>query len=204
MRLFLRIAGFAILLAMLLAPVAAPAKVVVTETTKYYKVKGKNGLEVSRAMLSGGARNINMRDAIAATSTRFDISDAKIAVKGQKCVVERVNVKLDIIYLYPQWSNKPSASAMTQKNWNAFYAELLKHERMHGTIAKNAAKRIDKELLKLSGTLANGCRDFGRFTEQRFGLIAKALKRDQLSFDAKENQKSSKITKLQVLLLKSK
>ena len=93
---------------------------------------------------------------------------------------------------------------MTQKNWNAFYAELLKHERMHGTIAKNAAKRIDKELLKLSGTLANGCRDFGRFTEQRFGLIAKALKRDQLAFDAKENQKSSKITKLQVLLLKSK
>ncbi len=194
----------AIAVATVSAPMTANAKVVVSEATKYYSIKGKNGLEVSKAMLSGGARNINMRHAIAATATRFDVGKADVVVKNGRCVVNDVVVKLDITFYYPTWPGKKGASAQTQKAWNAFHAELEKHERTHASIAKDGAKQLEKELKRISGTVASGCRDFGRFSAPRLNAVAANLKNRQLAFDAKENQKNSKITKLQIALLKSK
>ncbi|HSO48860.1 MAG TPA: DUF922 domain-containing protein, partial [Rhizobiaceae bacterium] len=155
-----------------LVPADASAKVVVKENVKYYSVKGRSGIEVSKAMLVGGARNINMRHAIAATTTRFSISDAKVGVKNGRCVVEDVKVTLNIEYLYPKWSSVNQAKPRVRKAWDSFYAELLKHERTHGAIAKKAAARMEKELKGLSGTVALGCRDFGRFADQRFEKIS--------------------------------
>ncbi len=186
-----------------LAPTVASAKVVVKENVKYYPVKGRSGIEVSKAMLVGGARNINMRHAIAATTTRFSISDAKVGVKNGRCVVEDIHVTLKIEYLYPKWSSVNQAKPKVRKAWDSFYAELLKHERTHGAIAKKAAARMEKELKGLTGTVALGCRDFGRFADQRFEKISEDLRRQQIAFDARENKGSSKITKLQISLLKA-
>lgn len=186
-----------------LAPTVASAKVVVKENVKYYPVKGRSGIEVSKAMLVGGARNINMRHAIAATTTRFSISDAKVGVRNGRCVVEDIQVTLKIEYLYPKWSSVNQAKPKVRKAWDSFYAELLKHERTHGAIAKKAAARMEKELKGLTGTVALGCRDFGRFADQRFEKISEDLRRQQIAFDARENKGSSKITKLQISLLKA-
>jgi len=80
---------------------------------------------------------------------------------------------------------------------------LLVHEQTHGKYAKAAAARIEKELKSLSGPVALGCRDFGKFADKRFNKIADDLKKQQQAFDVKENRDSSKITKLQVALLKA-
>jgi predicted secreted Zn-dependent protease len=189
--------------ASLLAPAPASAKVVVKENVKYYPVKGRSGIEVSKAMLVGGARNINMRHAIAATTTRFSISDARVGVKNGRCVVEDVKVTLSIEYLYPKWSTVQQAKPKVRKAWDSFYAELVKHERTHGAIARKAAERMEKELKNLSGSVALGCRDFGKFADQRFDKISNDLRRQQVAFDARENKGSSRITKLQVALLKA-
>jgi predicted secreted Zn-dependent protease len=202
-RLLSLITGAAIGAAAVLAPAGASAKVVISEKVTYYPVKGRDGLEVSKAMLVGGSRNINMHHAIAATSTRFAISDAEIGVKNGRCVVNSVKVTLDIVYLYPKWSMKSAASPKVRKAWDRFYAELLVHEQTHGKYAKAAAARIEKELKSLSGTVALGCRDFGKFADRRFNKIADDLKKQQQAFDVKENRDSSKITKLQVALLKA-
>ncbi len=95
------------------------------------------------------------------------------------------------------------AKPKVRKAWDSFYAELLKHERTHGAIAKKAAARMEKELKGLTGTVALGCRDFGRFADQRFEKISEDLRRQQIAFDARENKGSSKITKLQISLLKA-
>ncbi|MCU0789739.1 MAG: DUF922 domain-containing Zn-dependent protease [Nitratireductor sp.] len=195
--------GIAVAATPALAPASAFAKVAVKEKVKYYPVRGKDGIEVSKAMLVGGARNINMRHAIAATTTRFSISDAEVVVRNGRCVVDDVKVTLDITYLYPKWSTMNQARPKMRKAWDAFYAELVKHERTHGEIARKAAVRMERELKKLSGTVALGCRDFGKFADQRFERISNELKKQQLAFDARENRDSSKITRLQVSLLKA-
>ena len=188
----------------LLLPDVATAEIIVRESTRYYHVHGSDGFEVSRAMLSGGSRNINMRHAIAATSTKFSLGEADIGVKNGRCVVTDVEVRLEIEYLYPKWASKASASGSVRRTWDSFYAELLKHEQTHGKIAKKAASRMEKELKKLSGTVALGCRDFGRSADRRFQRIADELKREQLAFDARENRQESRISKLQIALLKAK
>jgi predicted secreted Zn-dependent protease len=192
------------LAAAILFPALAVAKVKVSESTRYYQVHGSDGFEVSKAMLSSGQRNINMRHAIAATSTKFSLGEAQVGVRNGRCVVEDVEVNLEIEYLYPKWASKNTASPSVRRAWDSFYAELLKHERTHGEIAKKAAKRMERELKKLSGTVALGCRDFGQFADQRFRRIAEELKREQLAFDARENRRQSRISKLQVALLKSR
>jgi predicted secreted Zn-dependent protease len=183
---------------------AAQAKVIVSEKTKFYTIKGKDGIEITKAMLSGGARNINMRHAIAATASKFDLGDPVIAVKDGKCIVKDATVKLNLTYIYPQWPGKASASKATQAAWNAFYAELQVHERRHGTISRDAARQLEVALEKLSGTVSKGCRDFGRFAKPSLEKIAVEMKKRQDAFDLSENRKTSKITKLQIALLKSK
>ena len=47
-------------------------------------------------------------------------------------------------------------------------------------------------------------RSAAAFKNQRFRRIAEELKREQLAFDARENRRQSRISKLQVALLKAR
>lgn len=181
----------------------AAARIVVIEKVAYYPVSGLNGLDLGRAMLKGGARTINLRDAIAATTTTFDFSKPVVAVEHGRCVVKSINVHLRILYQFPKWNGRGRASRSLRRNWDAFYAELVRHEHEHGRIAKKYAKRVEQEMLRLSGTVAFGCRDFGRFSEMRFNALVAQLKQAQLAFDRREDLPTSRITRLQVRLLKT-
>lgn len=182
----------------------ALADVVIAESTRYYAIQGRDGFEVSKAMLSGGARNISLRHAIAATSTRFRVGNADVAVENGRCVVKDVKIHLEIEYLYPRWDSKARASGAVRSAWDRFYTELLRHEQTHGRYAKETARMLEKELKRLKGSVALGCRDFAVKADRRFDQIAAQLKRKQLAFDASENRKTSKISKLQIALLKAK
>lgn len=181
----------------------AHAKVVVKEETTFYTVKGNNGRELSRAMLRGGGEQINLRHAIAATATRFDVGEADIAVEGGRCVVKNVTVTLHITYLYPKWAARGRASKQLRNVWDRFYAELQRHERTHGKIAREGARELEKELKRTSGTVLFGCNDFGRFSTLRINALVNSLKRRQLSFDRRENLRTSRITQLQVALIQT-
>jgi len=189
---------------MVASPSGAHARVVVTESVKYYNITGKDGLDVSKAMLSGGERNINLRHAIASTTTRISIDDVKAGIVNGRCKVTNVTVNLDIVYLFPQWPQKSNASRNVRRAWDPFYAELEKHEHHHGAIAKDFARKIEKAMLNMSGVPALGCRDYIAKASHRFRSITAQLKQKQLAFDARENHKSSRITRLQIALLKAK
>jgi len=182
----------------------AMAELRVAESTQYYPVNGRNGIDLGRAMLRGGAQRINLRHAIAATTTRFDFTDPKIDVKNGRCIVKAVTVKLYITYQLPQWQARGGASPAVRRAWDAFYKELVVHEKTHGRIARDFAKIVKRELKKLSGTVAYRCRDFGRLSEGRFAALAADLKGRQAAFDRRENLPSSRISRLQTALLKAK
>ena len=182
---------------------AAMAKIVVSEQIKYYSVSGLNGFDLGRSMLRGGKRSINLRDAIAATTTEFDFLDRVLAIENGRCVVKDVTVHLKITYQFPKWQAKARASKAVRRNWDAFYAELVRHERTHGSIAKSFVKKVEREMLRLSGTAAFGCHDFGAFSDARFNALSNQLKMQQIAFDKRENLSTSRISRLQSALLKS-
>jgi predicted secreted Zn-dependent protease len=182
----------------------AQAKIVIREKITYYPVRGRTGIDLGRAMVKSGPKAVHMRHAIAATATKFDFTDAKLAVENGRCVVKDVTVKLTLTYYYPKWHRQSGTSTGLRRAWKAFYGELVRHEKTHGRIAKKYASRLEKELKNMSGTVAFGCRDFGRWSLMRMKAMAAQLKIEQAAFDTREDSKSSKITRLQVVLLKSK
>jgi len=196
--------AMAALLLSLATALPAVADVKISESTGYYQIRGRDGLEVSKAMLSGGARNISLRHAIAATSTRFQIGNADFAVVKGKCVIRDITVRLEIQYLYPQWATKNAASPAVRKAWDQFYVELIKHEKTHGRYAKEAVAQIERELKKIRANASAGCSDFPAKADRRFDELTNRLKAKQLAFDARENKKSSRISKLLIALLKAR
>lgn len=182
----------------------ADAEIVVVEKVSHYEVTGANGLDLGRAMLKGGAEAINLRRAVAATATKFDFVDPVIDIENGRCVVKDITVRLTIEYQFPRWNGRARASAGVRRAWDAFNAELVRHEKTHGQIARDFARRIEKELLRLSGTVMFGCQDFGTLSNLRFAALANQLRQKQLAFDRQEERSTSKISRLQLVLLKAK
>ncbi|MGI9399901.1 MAG: DUF922 domain-containing protein [Rhizobiaceae bacterium] len=177
------------------------SKIIVREKTSYYPIKGTTGVELAEEMLRGGQKNINLRHAIAATAASYEIGDAEVKVINGRCKVTFVEVILDIEYTYPRWTNKSSGSRKLQSVWNQFFKELVRHEQTHGRIAKEGAKQLERELERISGTVAFGCNDFGAFSSIRLNALGRQLKNRQLAFDRRENFRVSRISRLQTLLI---
>ncbi len=188
----------------LAAAAPAAAKIRVQESTSYYAISGQNGVELGRAMIAGGTRTTRLDHAIAATATRFSFENPKIDVVGAQCVLKQVDVVLNIEYYFPKWDGKSAASTGLRGNWDQFYSELVHHEHTHGSIAKKFAQRIEKEMLGMRGNVSMGCRDFGANAQRRFDQLSGQLKGLQAAFDAREQLGSSRITQLQVRLLKGR
>jgi predicted secreted Zn-dependent protease len=181
-------------------PAPASADVIVREQTKYFPVDGSNGFELSRSMLDGGRKRINMRHAIAATESSYSIGEADIAIKRGRCVVESIDVRVDLTYHFPRWTRQSQASAKLRRAWDQFYVELVRHEKQHGAIAKQGAAELERLLKRTSGTVAFGCNDFGAFAAMRLEAAARRIEQRQRAFDRRENFSSSKISRLQVRL----
>jgi predicted secreted Zn-dependent protease len=198
---------FPFLLAAALAGFSAPgarAKIVFKENTGHYTVTGLSGIDLGRSMLIGGAQTINMRHAIASTTTQFDFLDPVLAIEHGRCVVKDVTVQLNIKYQLPKWSGRDRASPGLRRAWDAFYAKLVSHEHTHGQIARNFSKKVEREMLNLSGTVVLGCKDFGAFSAMRFSALSRELKQLQLAFDRREDRADSEISRRQTTLLRSR
>lgn len=180
---------------------AAHGEVIVKERTEYYSISGKSGAELGRAMLKGGRGTINKRHAIAATAAKYDIGDADIVVANGRCVVRDVRVTLHLTYYYPRWRGRQHARASLRKAWDQFYAELQRHEKQHGKIARDGARELEAMLKQLSGTTAFRCSDFGIFADARLTFLARRIRQRQLAFDRRENLAASRISRLQAALV---
>lgn len=193
---------FAIIFVSLAA--SANAKVKVKTSKSYYTISGNNGKSLNYSMLKGGRKNIRLSDAIAATETKIDIGDPKIAIENGKCIVKKIDVVLHIRYTYPNWKNKKGASKTVRNSWEKFRRELVRHEENHGKIAKLGAKALEKELLKMNGNVAIKCANFGSLAAFKLRNLTRKTARAQRAFDRKEQSRFSKITKLQKDLFRAK
>lgn len=197
------LAGVCAAVAVFALPSVGLADVVVSQKTEYYQVRGKNGLELSREMLRGGRRNISLRHAIAATATRFQVQGGQVVVRDGRCVVEGVKIRLDIGYYYPKWAKSGPTSAALRRAWNTFYDELIRHEETHGRIARQGAQQMLDELRNVSSDARFRCFNFRQKANMVFNRVSRQIKQRQLAFDRKESRRTSRISQLQMALMKT-
>jgi predicted secreted Zn-dependent protease len=189
--------------AILLSAASGYGEVIVRQSTKYFPVTGQSGIELGNSMVRGASGLTDKHDAIAATAAEYHIGEADIAIRNGRCVVLDVNIVLDLVYHLPRWKNEGTANPRLRAIWRKFHAELVKHERMHGEIAKKGAVDLERALKNLSGTVAFNCNDFGAFAEARLRFLAKLIQLRHDSFDRRENYPGSAITRLQISLIQT-
>ncbi|MDP3895294.1 MAG: DUF922 domain-containing protein [Mesorhizobium sp.] len=171
--------------ALLLFVSESSAKVIVKENTVYYSVSGRTGQEIYGQMTRKGPKIPGHKDhKIAATTMVTDVMKLDGGVKGNQCVVTRADVSLKVTYRIPKWTGGKSASAATQKAWDAFLAHVWRHERRHAEIALEHARQLERGLLALRGDVRKDCKDMIAAAERLSKKTVESHHRKQDAFDA--------------------
>lgn len=135
---------------------AAP---VIHETYADYQITG-HSVDALRAQMS-------MLGPMDVADKHFDAS-TKWAVNWQYryqmvdhvCYFTKVNVKVDVTYHFPEWSDYLSGSEALQYHWDNYMQHLMTHEKGHAGHGILAATTIDNTLRRLPPM--QSCEDLSR------------------------------------------
>ncbi len=187
---------FAVAIVFAVSNSTALARVSVKETNKYYKVRGKTAPEVFRQITKKGPRHRGLARAVATTAINLKMDGVRIGVRGNRCVVKSLRVKLRLQYKYPKWSNIRQGSKRARANWRTYMKQVIRHERTHGVIAKKLARDVNRSIARLTTRKSRNCTRMGRQIERTFKKLNKEHDRLQTAFDKKEHRQTSYIMKL--------
>lgn len=184
--------ALAALAAQVLVAGQAEAKPRITEKVEYYSINGKTGADLLRDMNRKGPRHGFLTKAIAqtryTTTPRGDMYNA-----NGVCRVKDGGVSMAITYIYPQ--PRQTLSGDLARRWRIFQADNVRHEKMHGVIARELAGRLDSTI-----------RDFTMKDGKYCGRAMAKLKRDvreiydkyearQVAFDEREHRDGGPVEK---------
>lgn len=122
------------------------ADVISTTKTEYYMIDGTTQNEI--------INNLTEQSPIKQNGTTFQghtHSDVKYDLlwsqRGGQCTITKITVRLTITYKYPKLSKRPDTK--TLKWWKKHLKKLEQHELIHGQIALDGAKKLDKEFKRV-------------------------------------------------------
>ncbi len=193
---------FAIIAALLCAfagATAALAKPKIAIETKYYEVTGKTGDEVLRAINRKGPRHGFLVRAIA--QTQYTLSYGYEMVQTSKgCSIERAEVKLEIVYVYPKLAGNSSRNLSAR--WKRFMTGVRKHEEVHGKLAEQMAAATEKALMSTYVSGKRGCDRIRSVAKRNADRVFKQYEREQIAFDKNEHRDNGNVDKLVLALVK--
>lgn len=182
----------------------AQAKLIIKEQVKFYQVSGRTGAQVHRKFGRRGPRWMRRKHGIAGIQRLVDLRNLKYLENGNKCKILSADIVLSLVYYFPKWTNKKSASRDTQRLWANFEKELVRHEKTHGSYFKETTRRFDKKSLKTLTTSSKGCRGSAQLAKN--GLL-KAYEKDEarhIAYDKREQRPSTRIRKMEKAFLKAR
>lgn len=139
---------FAVMIGLSL-PLSASAEVVVEKSTTYFQIGGRTAAELDAEM----ARKGPLTQATGgrhpgATQIRFG-GDLTYTRRGNRCAIDDVRVTVQTKLILPRWKNRKTASKEMALLWDALAADIKRHEERHAEIARQHAKMLEQQLMKL-------------------------------------------------------
>ena len=179
------------------------ARVIVKERTTYYTVSGKTGKALFASIGKRGPK-LNARHAIATTTSQLKIRNFKPKLTRTRCEVGSVDVLVNITYRYPRWKGERRARPAVRKAWKRFMNKVSQHEKIHGQIAKDQAREVEKALRNSSGRVSRGCSDFSRKIGRKFSRIIRQADRRHRRLDRRDGRVWSRNARLQRALYRAR
>jgi predicted secreted Zn-dependent protease len=152
---------------------AAPAQAEVTVSTseERYIVEGTTRAQIARFY----KQREEEYSAYAQPAFKYSFTWVK---QGDYCAITDVKVHLHITYMYPRLAN--STGKHTQEWWDDQLEKLAIHEKIHGRIARESARELERELLKLKDLT---CSNVKNAVSNRANFIFRKHKRRQEDYD---------------------
>lgn len=170
----------------------AKAQARISETTKYYKINGKTGMELLSDMNRKGPTHGFMTKAIAQTQFKTAFLGDVLYSKGF-CSARNAGYALTITYIYPQPA-KPLTGALA-KRWKAFQATNVEHERRHGAIAKKMAHAVARKVRGFKEVDKPGCKRSMAKLAREIDAMIDAQNEEQAVFDKLEHRSHGPVEK---------
>jgi len=146
------------LLAMVAALSAAQAMVppgptepevrVVSAPLATYPVEGVTLTRIRRSIRDNAPQMHYRRTARARASSRMDWQLREVET-DEGCRITSFTVLLTQGLLMPDWRDRDEAAPEARRKWDAFYADLLRHERVHLANALDAANDLARRIRTL-------------------------------------------------------
>ncbi len=140
-----------LVLALCAAATQARAAPRVSTETLYYNVRGDSAGTLLAYMLRHGPRGESGR---ALGTTSAVIRQDSGFTETNTCRLQNYYVELELTLRLPRLAPGTNLSGTTQRNWNRFVNYVTTHENQHKTIYTRCARRIDRRVRALSGTMS--------------------------------------------------
>lgn len=175
-----------------LGATGADAGVKVATRTKSYDISGSTGAALLDDMDRRGPKQGFLTRAIAQTGYSLSWT-IEWAETREACRVSSVDGVLDMTYTYPAAKN---LSPALQRRWNRFLSGVRRHERVHGDIARQMAKAIEKSVAKVSVRDDRGCRKARAQTKRIMAEITDDYEARQRRYDLREHRDGGAVERL--------
>jgi predicted secreted Zn-dependent protease len=147
MRRVRRFFGAACLLCVI--PATAHAEPVITKTYSYFRIGGRTAEDLDRELeRRGPVTHTTGHRHPGATEIKFG-GEVTYIERGGRCSVGGAKVTLRTNIILPRWSNQRRAEKELRFIWETLSADIKRHEERHAEIARNYARRLERELLDL-------------------------------------------------------
>ncbi len=132
-----------------LPSLSAPRGLTIKETTRHYSISGRTPSEFAASMNRSGPFSFAHRRRAWATATRELSYQLVRQNRNGRCSVRNARVTMTIKYVLPKLRKARSDSSRSRKIWQRMSALLVKHERRHGSLYKQFARKAHRELNRL-------------------------------------------------------
>ena len=180
------------------------ARIIIKVKTEYYTIRGTTGAKVFNSMLKRGPRVKGLKRVVALTEGRWKIGRPTIKIRGRKCVIDKITVRLFITYTFPRWRGQKAASKKLRTRWKYYLTALRIHEAVHAKLYKELTRKYEKEMRRSTGLVSRKCRNLGRDTQRKLDRLRRAYDVRHRAFDTREHQPTSRISKLERTLYQTK
>ncbi len=169
-------------------PTQVPASedISLLEKTSYYPVYGKTAKELRINMNSTTINCLDdPRSPYDACTTWYVNWYYTQEIRAGECHPEKITLKVDVSYNYPQWADQSQSDPSTISRWDEYYKNLLTHEAGHKDNALNGAKKILATLSTLPGY--STCQELDGVVNQTAKAILREVNQNDIDYDAQTN-----------------
>ncbi len=120
-----------------------------SESVKHYDVRGRTLEEVRAEIFLSGPSDETDGQRFAGWTAWSIHWQYDLRTGRDGCRIQNVTTDTQITYTLPRWVDEAQASPDVQQAWRRFDTALVEHEKGHGQLARELARRIEKAMAAL-------------------------------------------------------